>query len=396
MQTPQNLTRRLLLVLRGDHERYVRRSATGGANRDLRAAYAAHYADRGLLVVTLAWLDLRLNNWLAISARPVELYEPLVWLGKLIYPEVPSMAVWMSVFAVAAIATLVCLVKPRLWPARWVLAIALLLVIMPEFGYGHVQHVNHLFLLAHVYTIFRPTGSPRDAEEAASRAQGYRWFLLGLLAIYTVSGFWKVVDMTIRDVIKPGVTWLDPEGMLATSIAQMRAVDLPMTVPEYIESVAWAFPIGYVILTFLFCASFLGAFRRPLLVILIPTIALFHVLNAVALYALFLSTIIVAIVVLLPYDYFAPAIKKALVPVRLSRFEGGGLDALYSRTYENDDVDEFEGFYAYRELLRDRSVLVAAPLYYPGVAWACSQLGGIYRRRRRYRSRPSGKDRRVQ
>jgi hypothetical protein len=153
-----------------------------------------------------------------------------------------------------------------------------------------------------------------------------------------------------------------------------------MILPSYIEAVAWAFPIGYVALTFIFCVSFLAAFRRPLLLIVIPVIVVFHFLNAVTLYALFLSTMVVATVILVPYEYLLPAIKCRLVPVKSSWIEGAAGDAKYQRRYENGDVDSFLGFFAYREWLRDRAILLAAPLYYPGVAWAGSRLIEIRRK----------------
>lgn len=375
MKIRPNTTRRLWSVLAGERDELVSRSQTGQQNEALRAAWAGYYADRGLLLLTFGWLGLRIYNWSHIAARPEAIYEPLNWMGKLLFPTLPSTLVWGAIAAGAFLCAATCLLKPRSLAPRIVLTMSLLVIIVPEFGFGHVPHVNHLFLLGHVYATFRPMGRPRDAAEAEPRANGYTWYLLGLLAVYTASGLWKVVDMTIRDVLKPGVTWLDPEGMLASTITQMRMVDLPMIVPQYVEAIAWVFPIGYVILTLIFTASFLGAFRRPLLLIIAPTVMLFHLLNAIfTLYALFLSTIVVAGVLLAPYDYIVPAIKRKLVPVRSVSFSGSGGNAQYHREYRNGDTDTFRSFYAYRERLSDWSTLLAAPLYFPGIAWISNHL----------------------
>lgn len=368
------MIRRLWPVLAGEPADLVIRSRTGKVNEAYQVARAGHIADRGLLILTVGWLGLRIDSWDRIVRRPEELYEPLTWIGKLVFPTLPSQPVWYALVALALAAVVVSFVRPRWLYPRVLLTLSLLLVITPEFGFGHVQHVNHLFLLGHVYSTFRPMGRPRTDEEAAYRAKGYTWFLLGLLAVYTASGLWKVVDMTIRDVIKPGVTWLEPEALLATSVASMRNVDLSMLVPQYIDAVSWVFPIGYVIIAVLFSASFLAAFRRPLLVIVVPTIMLFHLLNAITLYALFLSTIVVAGVLMLPYEYILSAPKKGLVSVRSSTLDRSESDITYARQYENGDFDRFYGFYACREWLYDRSVLLAAPLYYPGIAWAGTQL----------------------
>lgn len=370
----RDLIRRLWPILTGESQGHVRRSLTDQRNRALRAALASHYADRGLLLLTILWLGIRVRTWLQIELRPESVYEPQMWLGWLVFPELPEPAVWYSLVGLALVMVVICLIRPRWIVPRVVLAAALLVVIAPEFGFGHMQHTNHLFLMAHVYSVFRPAGIPADDGEARSRAQGYTWFLLGLLAVYTASGLWKVVDMTIRDVIKPGVTWLDKEGMVATTIASMRTFDLPMTVPQVVDSISWIFPIGYVILTLIFSASFLAAFRRPLMLLVIPMIVIFHLLNAITLYAIFLSTIVVAVVVLLPYDYFVSPIKRQLTPVTDSSWHGTRADARYTRSYSNGDNDEFVGFYAYRERLRDRSLLLCVLLYYPGIAAVSTYL----------------------
>ena len=364
------MTRRLWCALRGEHENLVAKSPTGKLNDDLASAWSSYYADRGLLLLTVGWLGLRISSWSRIDLRPESIYEPQMWLAWLAFPSLPPAAVWYALVVAALALVVLCLVRPRMLVPRVMLAIVLLLVITPEFGFGHIQHVNHLFLMAHVYSMFRPHGRPRSPNEAEPRAQGYSWFLLGLLAVYTASGLWKVVDITIRDVIKPGVTWLEPEAMIATTVSAMRTVDLPMTIPGYADAVAWIFPIGYVMLAIFFSASIFAAFRRPLLVVIIPLIAVFHLLNAILLYALFISTIIVAIVVLAPYDFFVPGIRKRLVPIRSTSFVGSGFDAQYERVYEGGDVDRFLAFYAYRESLRDRSTVLSSLLYYPGIATA--------------------------
>lgn len=373
------MTRRLWLALIGEREDLVQRSPTGARNETLSAAWSSHYADRGLLLLTILWLVLRVETWGRIVLRPEASYEPIMWLGRLVFPVLPHPVIWYGMVGIAFAAVIACLFRPRWLLSRLILAASLLLVITPELGFGHVEHVNHLFLLAHVYSVFRPLGRPRSIRQAESHASGYTWFLLGLLAVYTVSGLWKVVDMTIRDVLKPGVTWLHSDGMLSSSIAAMRNLDLPMAVPNYIETIAWVFPIGYVFLTFVFCASFVAAFRRPLLVLVVPVIVVFHLLNALTLYALFLSTTIVATVLLLPYDYFLSAIQTKLEPVLSSSMVGAAGDARYRRRYKNGDVDTFIGFFAYREWLWDRATLLAAPLYYPGVAWAGSRLLNLRR-----------------
>ena len=368
------MIRRLWQHIDAEPPDLVSRGPTGERNEIMRAAWAGHYADRALLLITFVWLGFRFLTWQRIQLRPEAIYEQRIWFGELVFPTLPSPAMWYGVLAIGVVATAACLLKPRVLWMRIVLTVDLLIILLPELGFGHVMHMNYLLVLAHVYSTFRPLGRPLDLEQARYQSSGYSWFLLGLLAVYTASGLWKVVDMTIRDVLKPGVTWLEGAGMLATSIAAMRNSDLPMTIPQLIEAAPWVFPVGYVLLTIVFSASFVAAFRRPLLFIVLPTVVAFHVLNAVVMRVMFLPTIFIAIVVFMPYDFVLPSIRRHLTEPVSRALTGSGADARYERYFGTGDRDVFLGFYAYRERLRDRSAMLAGPLYFPGVAWAVTQV----------------------
>jgi hypothetical protein len=148
-------SKRLAALLRGEPaDERVRRSATGCRNRNLRVAWSGYVADRGLLVLTVLWLGWRLKRHAMIAARPDVLYEPGVGLARLVFPSFPSAPVYYGLFALTAVALLVCFLRPRLVAARAVLAVGVVLIILPEFGYGKVEHINHLFLAAHVYAVF--------------------------------------------------------------------------------------------------------------------------------------------------------------------------------------------------------------------------------------------------
>lgn len=375
------MIRQLWPYLIGEPTPYVRRSATGEYNQALGGAWGSYYADRALLLITVPWLVLRYQEWTRIQLRPSAVYEQNFWLGELIFPTLPSTPVYLTLLAAALVLVIACFLKPSRISIRLLLASLLILVSIPPHGFGHIEHTGHLLLLGHVYSTFRPLGKPAEDSELKWHSFGYTWFLFGLLAVYTASGLWKVVDMTIRDVLKPGVTWLDPEGMVATSIASMRGVDVSMTIPRIVESVDWAFPIGYIILTIIFTGSFIAAFRRPFLFIILPTVVLFHLLNALVMYVLFIFTIFVALAVLWPYDLSLPGIKKKLVPAESTAFSGRGRNARFVVQYAGGDSDVFEGFYAYRERLRFRSALLASPLYYPGLAWICTGVFNLADRR---------------
>ena len=284
--------------------------------------------------------------------------------------------VWYTLFAVVALSAAVCLARPHLIAARVILAAGVVLLIAPEFGWK-VDHMNHLFLLSHLYAIFLPVARPAEAS-AMAQAGAMAWYRTGLLFPYTMAGLWKFVDMTVRRVLKPGMSWLDPEALVITSVVNYRSLDLPLTAPETLDAVKGLLPIGYVLLAFVFTSSALAAWRRPLIALVLPTIIGFHLSNVFTLHVRFVTTCFVALAVLLPYDRLVPSVRRRLQPAE-TRFEGRGVRARYTRRHANGDEDVFEGFYAYRARLEDASWLLAAPLYYPGVARGASWLLGLRR-----------------
>ena len=371
------MTRRPFSALTGESFAAVEWSQTGRKNHAYRRSVAAYYADRALLLFTFIWLFIRVDNYATISSRPDVLYQPTTWLAHLILPNPMPEAMFYGLVALGALCVLVCLFKAQLILARAALALILVFAILPEFGYGKVDHINHLFLLAHVYAIFLPIEFPQTLDKAVLQVQAINWYQLGLLSTYTMVGLWKIAEMTIRDVIKPGMTWLHPDALVVTSITAMRNYDLPLTIPAYLETVKWLVPIGYVLIALIFSVSFLATYRRPLMLIILPSILVFHLLNMTH-YVLFISTCFVASIMFFPYDLFLGD-RSPVAPIRAVHFEGRRDQARYERQYANGDRDTFRGFYAYREWLKDVSIWLAAPLYYPGVAWSVSRILSIAR-----------------
>lgn len=346
-------------------------SDTGRLEGARASAWAGYVADRCLLVFTFGWLLIRLDKHLRASLRPDFVYEPFVWLGQLVFPSYPPNVVWYGLFGVTACAVAICLWRPRAVAARLAVALGVLLLMTPEYSFGKISHVNHLLLLGHLYALFLPVARP-TAETALGQAEAWAWYRVLLLFPYTMAGLWKVVDMTVRAVLKPGMTWLHPDAVLISSVTAYRGMDLPLTMPRLLESFHWIGPFGYLLLTALLSVASLAAFRRPLLPLAIATITVFHLNNAFALNVQFFSTIIVAAVLLFPYDRLWPASGGVSVVSR--SFEGKGGGAHYRRIYDDGAVDRFDGFFAYRERMADRSWLFASVLFYPGMAWVATRL----------------------
>lgn len=360
-------------------------SRTGTLNAAAAGVWAGYFADRALLLLTIPWVLLRAYVREAmLLERPPELYEPGTWLSAILQPEMPGTVVWYSVAAVTTVCVVVCWRSPQATVARVALALGVLYLIAPEFGYGKVDHMNHVFLLGHVLAVLLPVAKPdlqtalREGGEAESsllaHARAFNWYRAGLLFPYTLAGFWKGVDLTARAVLKPGMTFLHRDAILITSTTTYRSHDLPLDVPRALAVFNEAFVPGYLALAVIFVVAVVAGFRRPLLGLIVPVIVLFHLSNVVTLYVIFVTTCAVVMALLLPYDRVLPTVKKALVPTQAVTFSGRGVDARYVRRYSNGDADEFAGFEAYRARWTDASWLLGGSLHHPVAAWVGRRL----------------------
>ncbi|MEM6645228.1 MAG: hypothetical protein AAF730_03150 [Bacteroidota bacterium] len=362
---------RLSALLSGDHARYLSRSTTGKRQAAYRLAWANIAADRALLVWTVIWLMIRVYVRLIHEQRAPSLYEPMTWMGHLFAPTFPADVMWWSVWAVGLLATVFCLRQPSQLLPRLLLLFSVLFLLAMEFGYGEMRHPNHLFLLAHLYGAVRPIARPStlldDEQALMNHAEGFRWYQASLLFTYTLSGCWKWFDMTVRQWLRPGPTWLEPESVPLTALTGLRKLDEPLTLVPYLQDVQWIFPIAYVLLAITFTPTVFAAFRRPMLLVLFPAILVFHLVNHFVIQISFFPAMAVVLVVFFPYDRIAP-LPSAWATIAQRRFEGSGLAACYTQTYTDGTANTFFGFAAYRQRMYDRYPLLAAPLYYPGVA----------------------------
>ncbi|MEM1096129.1 MAG: hypothetical protein AAGJ10_16135 [Bacteroidota bacterium] len=362
---------RLSARLSGDHARYLSRSTTGKRQAAYRLAWANVVADRALLAWTVIWLMIRVQVRLIHEQRAPSLYEPMTWMGHLLAATFPADVWWWAVWSMSLLATLFCLSRPNRLSPRLLLLCGVLYLLVVEFGFGELRHPNHLFVLAHLYGVARPIGHPSrlgDSEGALlNHAEGFRWYQASLLFVYTLSGCWKWFDMTARRLVRPGPTWLDPESVPVNAVTALRTMDEPLTLVPYLQDVQWVFPIAYVVIAFTFAPAVFAAFRRPMLLVLFPALLFFHLGNHFVLQISFFPTMAVILVVLFPYERLAP-LPSGWATITDRQFEGSGLGARYTQTYTNGAVDTLFGFAAYRQRIAERHPLLAAPLYYPGVA----------------------------
>lgn len=268
----------------------------------------------------------------------------------------------------------VCWIRPQAWGMRLLVAACALLLMAPEYAFGKVEHVNHLFLVAHVWAIFVPWLPYHVADpNLRPRATAIRLYQAAVLLIYTMAGLWKVFDLTVRAALKPGLTWLDPgaafQAALVIAAREGRSVDALVAAQPLFA----LFPIGYILLMLVFVPASLSPWRRPYLLLLLPVVASFHILNGVLGLAHFYSTIVVLLGLFAPYDRFAASVL-ASQGATAREWSGARSTALYLRRYANGDADRFAGFYAYRARAEDRAWWRATLLYHPLVEGAARLL----------------------
>ena len=167
-------------------------SRTGRLHAAASGVWAGYAADRALLLLTVAWVAFRAYvRETSLLVRPEVLYEPGTWLSVLLQPTMPGALEWYGCAAVVLACVVVCWVRPRHIPARIVLAAGVLFLIAPEFAFGKLDHMDHVFLTAHVFAVLLPVQKPdlsgalvdkAGAEpELLAQARAFDWYRAGLL-----------------------------------------------------------------------------------------------------------------------------------------------------------------------------------------------------------------------
>jgi hypothetical protein len=262
---------------------------------------------------------------------------------------VPGPALWYTLAAVLLCCVGIAWARPSLWPVRAALAGCTLLLIAPEYAFGKVEHVDHLFLLAHVWSPFVPWALPHPEDPAlGARASAARAYQAGLLSVYTLAGTWKVFDLTVRNAIKGGRTWLDSDAAFFTVLLFAARAGRDVELWAYLRPLFAFAPLAYLLLALVLVPAALTPWRRPYLAVLVPVVTAFHVVNGVLGLAYFYFTALTFLLLFTPYDRV----------MGRKRHPRSSPDARPPAT---------DGFGAYRARVERRSWWRAALLYHPAV-----------------------------
>jgi hypothetical protein len=342
-------------------------------NRYWRAAFDFYYAEQALRLFTFVWLYWALEKYAMYLQRPTDLYEPLTWVGRLVAPELPGKELFWLVAAICAVINLVKLVhKKSLWLQAF-LAAGLLWINLVLWSYGYLPHVNHLFLLAHLFLVFVQVHHP--ARNTPDRVQYtiINWFYFGLLFVYTLSGIWKIAALG-KKMLSAGtdVHWLRPEAALYNAVVSFRDYDQPFAMAQLYADWPWVWQLGFVLVLYMLTSAVAAAWHPPLRPWVGGFLVLFHLINQFAFLIFFVVACLTLVCLFFPYGLvFRQYRQKLAVPTQVL-FEGKGNLTRYRRRYQ--DLEEvFTGFEAYQQRLLDTHYYLAGLLYLPGVK-AITQL----------------------
>lgn len=223
-------------------------------------------------VFTLFWLVEQYNFYQRILKRKTELYSPSNFLQQFILPTFPSELIFCSLIFITTCITIFSLYKQSVI-LNILLFIFTGIVSMPIAGYFGLSHTNHLLILFYFFSIFL---LPKNLKTNDYKYVQYHY--LGLLSTYTLAGFWKLVAMGL-DFTKnnPKISWYETGAAKYNSIYNYFMID--KSIPSWMEYL-YSYENLWVVLTtggiLMQTLSFLGAFNRKILNIVLLFLFTFH------------------------------------------------------------------------------------------------------------------------
>ncbi|MCJ7934908.1 MAG: hypothetical protein MUW56_15125 [Chryseobacterium sp.] len=263
----------------------------------------AYYA---LRIFTIYWLVVQYLKFTELGKRPKEIYEPVFWLEKVIFPEFPGAFLSAGLIVSCGILVIASAFRPSYIMNILIFLLTALINLPLSANFG-VHHDNHLIILAYFLSIFL---LPKDMEDKDYKLVQY--FYLGILATYTLAGLGKFLG-TAKNIIKhtAKLTWLDKNAAKLNTYDSYWTAD--MIIPEWMKEI-YIHENFWVLLTvvgiFLQFSCFLGAFNRKLLTFFMVFLYIFHTYTAKFVLADFENTNYLLIVLFFPYHILLPLFKR--------------------------------------------------------------------------------------
>lgn len=259
-----------------------------------------------LRIFGLYWLFVQYLKFSVLDDRPTEIYEPVFWLQKIIFPELPNELLFFGLLLGCAIFFLWSFFRPNYLLNLLIFILVTLTSLSISANFG-VHHDNHLIILGFFLSIFLV---PKSLEVKDYKFVQY--FYLGLLMTYTMAGFWKILG-TAKNIIKQTdkVIWIDKNAAKLNTYDNYYRAD--QTIPQWMMDL-YAYENLWVVVTMLgiftqfLCV--LGAFNRKLLTFFMVFLFTFHLYTMKFVLADFETANYFILIVLFPYHIFAPILNN--------------------------------------------------------------------------------------
>lgn len=175
---------------------------------------------------TIIWLGQKFMHLHKIFARDEDLLKPLHWFAQIIFSAHLPLFFYQSVTVLAGFACLYALLKGQNNVYLQIFFVLVLMVLNTlKLSLGYVDHVDHLFLLAHFLLI--------SYKRAALNSLFVKYFQAGLLITYTLAGFYKILGLLYKSIFTSEITWLHPKALYYQTY--LFHDDVNKTMPHWME-----------------------------------------------------------------------------------------------------------------------------------------------------------------
>ncbi|MFD2515104.1 hypothetical protein ACFSRY_14625 [Pontibacter locisalis] len=318
-------------------------------------------------IFTFVWIYWTIQKFILLQDRPKEIFWFNDKLVSWIMPALPGETLFYTIAGIAIAANLVQLVFLRnMVIVQLVLALCLLWLNLPHWGYGFLSHVNHTLLLSHLFLIFVPVS--RHLLQAPDKYvhQAINWFYAGILFTYTLAGLWKVPSLLFKLVtFSPDAHWLHPYGALFNSFVSYRNFDLNFELETIFTEHVLLWQVSFLIVVYLQSISIFGAFRQPLRPWIGLLLIIFHVMNMLVFLTYFVVATLLIVCLFTPYSLILQPLYKRYYAVINSISEASVVKepAEYQTAFEN-----------YRNKIKESNYYLSGILFLPGLRTASRLL----------------------
>ena len=322
--------------------------------------------------VVLGWLVFKAYNYHILLNRPHELFEPIHYFARIFMPSFPFPILFYGILLLGIAATMYRLAFNENILIRIIQVIIVTWVNVFQWSFGSDSAVSYILIYVLIFSLFMPNSMPEveRQNERKNIIKMIEYYFLAIFITYTFSGLWKVIGLGYKLIFKPyDVNWLSPNGALYNALISHRNYDFPIApiLKYYQYPIFWQ--VGFLIVLFIQLFCWIAAYRLQVRIWVGLSLIIFHVVNAVFFKTVFITAPMVLFVICFPYHLFVMPKINYCSALTLSPIG----ELLYTKTYQNGDVDCYKGFAAFREIRYDRHPVWGSLWYVPG-AWVIYKI----------------------